>query len=229
MTDPAFSSVAYPQRHFVGRRDEYFGAMGAPLESDGRPVTLRLYERDGTLRAEFLRFCVQTVTLVDAESGEQLATDEGEKLFVSERESPPSMTLGGFLIDSDVGSEHAAAAWDDFYEIARASQCVRHGRRLTLESYRSVFSVLLTSAGTTHGAGSPHRYDLSCSLLVVETLPGATVGVMPGTDVVGRLTAEGAVRAGLLTAQAAAGGRAPEIFGRETLRGRLPPPDENAA
>lgn len=222
-------------RQFISRRSEYFSSM--PVTGKPMKVTMRL-ERPNRPAITYDRFYVQTISENDADATEIMQSTDGEKIYLSEREAPPSITIGGVLYDSDVDadgrreSEHGAADWRVFYEKARASQVIRSGGRLLLDIYGETMSVLLIGTSHTHSAGGPHRFDASCSFLVMETF-GSAVQLIANTGVAGRLTAEGAVRVGLLSDNASAarpGILTPQLLTsiEEQARGDLQPVDSGS-
>jgi hypothetical protein len=210
-----FSISPTQASQFLPRRaSDYFSSMipyGTKSFTEPMRLTMDIIRqqdigRTNTTVATFSGFYVQQMTFVDSEMTDQIVTAEAEKLYVSDRHAPPNLSLGGFVYDTDVTiqgpngeiNERTRREWDAFYELGRASAVLRANRLVRIQLLEFIFLGMFASNALTHTSGAPHRYDLAVAFLCMDVIPIKQVELIQGTDVVGKLTMEGADIVGLL-------------------------------
>ena len=200
-------------RQLISRRDSYFAGM-RQTAAGGRevaPVRLGIYgpgsSGSETLRAEFRLLLTAQLGEGDLEATQAMLTPDGEKLFVFDR-LMRQVTLQAVLYDTErnwtVGGETIVGRghreWRRFYERARISRIAKSGEIVKLESDDATWRGAFVAQTLSRQAGDPTRLDLAATFLAVDSSGPAVVAKIPGLDVRGRLTAEGAVATGLSAA-----------------------------
>lgn len=160
----------------------------------------------------FFGFQVQQLQETDTEAVQQLITQEGEKLYAFDR-IVRILSISGFLFDTDkdvqdpesgqlVRGHHGLSEWKSFYEEARISQIAKSNHLVRIEILGHVLTGAFVNSNVTNGSQDPHRIDLVAQFLCVDVRAPrhrrSILSTITGTDVRGRLTAEGAANAGLL-------------------------------
>lgn len=207
---------------------------GHPGEEQPQPCLRRFYG-----------FQVQQLTLADSEAVQTLMSDEGEKIYAFDR-TVRVATMTGFIYDTDTDlldpetarklqGMHGLSEWGNFYEAARLSRLAASGDVVRVIVNDLVFTGGFVSSSRSMDATNAHRMNLVIQLLCSSIRPArlgrSVLRTIPGMDVSGRLTAEGAASAGLLP-QLIVDPRPDQLFvsrlpGVESLAGTvLRPPEE---
>lgn len=154
---------------------------------------------------------IQQMNEADSEAVQMLMSQEGEKLYAFDR-MVRVFTVNGFLYDTDkdlvldgtkVKGRHGLREWKEFYERARLSQVVKNNQVVVITVMDQIYRGAFVSSSMSNSSSDPHKMELVaqflCETVRYQHRAGpATLRNIPGTDVRGRLTVEGAASVGLL-------------------------------
>lgn len=172
----------------------------------------RGYDEPQKCLRRFFGLQIQQFNESDSEAVQTVMSEEGEKIYAFDR-MVRLFTISGFIFDTDRDLEdpdtgatipgmHGAREWSEFYEEARISQLAKSGRIVKLTIQDQVITGAFVSSTRASDASDPHKINIIAQFLAINVrfhrLGKQILQTIPGTDVQGRLTAEGAASVGLL-------------------------------
>jgi hypothetical protein len=213
------SILPNPNSKNLNYRDQTFNSIKERLMVDDtssayRP-TIRIFSNSTHIPEALVTFSDMIISQFNygrSEGTQTVITQEGEKLY-SFDELFPQVTLVGFVYDSAGGyscpdsgitiSGSGYRSWKRFYEQARISQIAGSTRRVQVDLLGHTLVGAFIGYAANLTADDDNRVNISTTFLVQQMIPtdvaaSSALDLIPGTDIAGFLSIEGAINAGIL-------------------------------